>query len=273
MGTTDKPLAGKRIVVTRAAEQAGEFIAQLQSLGAEVLSLPTITITEVEDPAELDRAIRELDKFDWLIFTSRNAVRFLARRMGELLPPDRVSQLMVSPEVAVIGSGTSDEALSVGFLASYEAQESRGEALGRELVNKVPGKRVLLPRGDRADATLPNLLREAGAEVVEVIAYRTIAPQSFDPKAVEAIRSGEVDVITVFSPSAYENLVDEIGLENLHRQSSKIGIASIGPVTSQAVREDGFEVMIEAPSPSAASLCAVMASYFESRAGRGMANK
>lgn len=269
MSAADKPLAGKRIVVTRAPEQASEFVAQLQSLGAEVLLLPTITISEVEDPAELDRVVNELDKFDWLIFTSRNAVKFLMRRMVWATPSDRGSQLMLAPEVAVIGAATSEEALSVGFLASYEAEESQGEALAKELREKVRGKRVLLPRSDRADSTLPNLLREAGADVVELIVYRTVAPQSFDPRVVEAIRAGAVDVITLFSPSAYENLVDEIGLENLHRQSSKIGIASIGPVTSQAVREDGLQVMVEAPSPSGASLCAVIATHFESQATRG----
>jgi len=274
MSAAGKPLAGKRIVVTRAPEQAAEFIAQLQSLGAEVLCLPTIAIAEAEDDAELDRAIYELDKFDWVIFTSRNAVKFLARRMAALqIPADRVNQLMLSPEIAVIGAATSDEAWSVGFLPGYEAQESRGEALGIELLDKVRGKRVLLPRSDRADQTLPKLLREGGAEVVEVIVYRTVSPQSLDMKVVEAIRSGDVDVITLFSPSAYENLVDEIGLETLHRQSGKIGIACIGPVTSNAVKEDGLEVMIQAPSPSAASLCAVIAGYFESRATRGTASK
>lgn len=274
MSAADKPLAGKRIVVTRAPEQAGEFVAQLESLGAEVLLLPAITISEVEDPSELDRAVNKLAEFDWVIFTSRNAVKFLVRRFAALkIPPERISKLLASPEVAVIGAATSEEAVFLGFLPTYESQESRGEALGKELLEKVRGKRVLLPRSDRADSTLPDLLREAGADVAEVIAYRTVAPQSFDLKVVGAIRAGAVDVITLFSPSAYENLVDEVGLENLRRQSSKIGIASIGPVTSQAVREDGFEVMIEAPSPSAASLCAVIANHFESQASQGAASK
>ena len=261
-------------MVTRAPEQSVEFITQLQSLGAAVLCLPTILITEVENPTELDRAIHELDKFDWLIFTSRNAVKFLARRMAALqIPPDRVSQLMLSPKVAVIGTATSSEALAVGFLSSYEAEESRGEVFGTELLDRVRGKRVLLPRADRADQTLPKLLRDGGAEVVEVIAYRTVAPESFDVNIVEAIRAGAVDVITFFSPSAYDNFVDEIGLETLDCQSGKIAIATIGPVTSKAVKWDGLNVTIEAPNASAASLCGAIARYFESRAKRGMATK
>jgi len=271
---TDKPLAGKRIVVTRAPEQSAEFIGQLESLGAEVLSLPTITITEAENPAELNRAVSELDKFDWVIFTSRNAVKFLVRRMAALpISSDRANQLMVSPEVAVIGAATSAEALAAGFLSSYEGRESRGEVLGTELLEKVRGKRVLMPRGDRADQTLPRLLRDGGAQVAEVIAYRTVAPQSFDMKTVEAIRAGDVDAITFFSPSAYDNFVDEIGLETLDRQSRKIAIATIGPTTSKAVRRDDLPVAIEAPNASAASLCAAIADYFELRATRGMASR
>jgi uroporphyrinogen III methyltransferase/synthase len=270
VNNSDKPLAGKRVVVTRAPEQAAEFVAQLESYGAEVLLLPSIRIAPPENLAALDRAVVELESFDWVIFTSRNAVKFFASRFPLVgITRERMNQLTLAPKVAVIGASTHNEALSIGFLPDVEAHESRSEVLAAELSDQLRGKRVLLPRGDRADSSLPRALEAAGANVVEVIAYRTIRPESFDPAVVEAIRAGEVDAITLFSPSACETLLAEIGLETLSRHSSKIRIASIGPTTSNAVREGGLPVAIESPSASSAALCAVIAEFFRNRANRG----
>lgn len=268
----DKPLAGKRIVVTRAPEQAAEFVAELEALGARVLLLPMITFAEPEDVAPLDNAITKLDKFDWVIFTSRNAVKYIVGRMKSLrIPPERVSHLMLTPHIATIGTATSHEALSVGFLPNYEAEESTGKSLASELLDHVRGKRVLVPRSDLANSPLPQILRDAGADVVEVIAYRTIKPQSADSNVLEAIRCGKVDVVTLFSPSAYDHLVEEIDLDALRRHSGKMVLATIGPVTSSAVKSDGLQVAIEASNPSAASLCEAIAGYFESSHKRAIA--
>jgi uroporphyrinogen III methyltransferase/synthase len=272
MSNSDKPLAGKRAVVTRAPEQSAEFIAQLESYGAEVLSFPSIRIAPPENLAALDRAVTELEKFDWMIFTSRNAVNSFVARLKSLgISPELGTERAFSTKVAVIGAATGRDARSAGLAPDLEAQESRSEALAAELSDQLRGKCVLLPRGDRADSTLPTALREAGADVVEVIAYRTIRPDSFDPSVVESIREGQVDVITLFSPSAFENLTAEIGLEPLRRHSGKIWIASIGPTTSAAVRESGLPVAIESPSASSAALCAVIAEFFRNRANRGTA--
>jgi uroporphyrinogen-III synthase len=258
-------LDGKRIVVTRATEQAEEFVHGLESLGAKVVLLPTIAFVEVEDFAPLDRAVSNLDKFDWVIFTSRNGVKFLTRRFeAPQIPMERVNHLMLTPNVAVIGSATSDEAWTLGFIPAHEATESSGEALARELSEKVRGKRVLLPRSDLADSTLPDALRDAGADVVEVVAYQTVA-SVVDPKVLESVRQGGADVITFFSPSAYRHIADQIGVENLRRQSDKMVIASIGPTTSKAIRQDELKVGIEAPSASAEALRGAIVAYFRER--------
>jgi uroporphyrinogen III methyltransferase / synthase len=266
------PLAGKRIVVTRAPEQADDFISSLESFGAEVVLLPTIAFAEVEDSTALDQAASELATFDWVIFTSRNALKFLASRLKALkIPLKRTNHPMPTPKIAVIGAATGEEAWSAGFIPDYEAAESRGEALAQELLEKVRGKRVLLPRSNKADTTLPQRLRDAGAEVMEVIAYRTIAPP-LEEKTLEDVREGDVDVITFLSPSAYKNLAGEIGVENLRRHSGKIVIASIGPTTSSAIRQDGLEVAIEASSASAVGVSEAIANYFRERARLGMAS-
>lgn len=262
----DRPLEGKRIVVTRAPEQADLFVRSLESLGAEVLSLPTIAFSDADDTAPLDRAVSDLDKFDWVVFTSRNAVKFLVSRFTSLaLSPESVRHLMLAPRVAAIGAATSDEAWSAGFIPRYEADESSGEGLARKLSDQVRGKRVLLPRSDRADRRFPEALRGAGADVTEVVAYRNVAP-SLEPKVLAMIREGAVDAITFFSPSAYRHLADQIGVETLRRQSGKILLASIGPTTSNAIREDGLRVTVEASAPSAAALVEVTADYFRERA-------
>lgn len=265
----ERPLAGKRVVVTRAAEQAEELVAALESLGAEIVFLPTVAFVEAQDLAPLDLAVLDLDKFDWVIFTSRNAVKFLVQRFPALnIPPKQRTHLLLTPKVAVIGPSTHDEALCAGFLPDYEAAEFRGEILAGELLEKVQGKRILLPRSNLANSTLPQILREAGAEVVEVNAYRTIVP-TLDEKQLEAIRQGAVDVITFFSPSSYRHLADEIGVDTLHRQSSKIVFATIGPTTSEALRRDGLEVAIEAPSASAEELWEAIIAYFRQHASKG----
>lgn len=265
-------LKGRRIVVTRAPEQAEDFVRALEAFGAETLLLPTIAFAEAEDTATLDRVASDLDKFDWVIFTSRNAVKFLVSRFEFLeISLERVNDLMLTPNVAVIGNATSEEAWSAGFIPQYEANESSGESLTSELGERLRGKRVLLPRSDQADSKLPEALRAAGAGVTEVIAYRNVAP-SFDAKVLDRIREGAVDVITFFSPSAYRHLIDKIGVETLRRQSGKILVASIGPTTSNAITQDGLQVAIEASTTSAEGLSEAIAEYFRERARLGSAS-
>lgn len=265
-------LKGRRIVVTRAPEQAEDFVRALEAYGAETLLLPTIAFADAEDTVPLDRAVSDLEKFDWVIFTSRNAVKFLVSRFRPLqIPSERVSHLLLTPNVAVIGPATSDEAWSVGFIPEYEAEESSGESLTSELGERLRGRRVLLPRSDQADSKLSEALRAAGAEVTEVVAYRNVAPP-LDSKVLHAIREATVDVITFFSPSAYRQLIDEIGVETLRRQSGKILIASIGPTTSNAITQDGLQVAIEASTTSAEGLSEAIAEYFRERARLGSAN-
>jgi uroporphyrinogen III methyltransferase / synthase len=272
LANPSKPLGGKRIVVTRAPEQSGEFVDQLNALGAEVLLFPLLSFCEPEDSGPLDEAVRELDKFDWIIFTSRNAVKFFGSRFKALrTPPDGVNRLILLPRVATIGSATSDEARRVGFVPNYEAQKPTAEGLGAELLGELRGKRVLLPRSDIANSALPRTLREARADLIDVVAYRTLAPKPLDTSVAEAIRQGSVDVVTLFSPSAYHHLIEEIGLDALRehsgnalrRHSGKIVLATIGPTTSSAVRSDGLRVGIEARDASAAVLCEAIVDYFQ----------
>jgi uroporphyrinogen-III synthase len=261
-----KPLAGRRIVVTRAPEQADRFVAALEELGAEVLLLSMVATADPLDFGPLDDAIRDAANFDWILFTSRNAVKFFCKRMKQMdLTAAQLDFVLSRPSVAVVGPETWEEAFAAGFAPVYEAEESRGAALVAELGARVNGKRVLLPRSDRANPETAEALRSHGAAVIEVIAYRTVAPGSFDGSVVEAVRRGEVDAITLFSPSAFENLLKQIGGETLREQREKIALAAIGPTTAAAIREARLPVAIEAPSPAISELAKAICDYFAGR--------
>ena len=122
---------------------------------------------------------------------------------------------------------------------------------------------MLLPRGDRADDRLPALLRSAGAKVVEVAAYRTVMPESFDPVIVESVRKGEVDVILFASPSTFENFRKAIAPTDAKELSNRVQFAAIGPTTAAAIREAGARVTIESDQPSATGLANAIAKYYQ----------
>jgi uroporphyrinogen-III synthase len=253
------PLAGKRIVITRAPEQAVELRRALESLGAEVLLMPTVSFAPPEDLRALDEALSKLSGFDAILFLSKNAVRYIFDRCHELgikswpgSPP---------PLVAAVGAGTAEAATSQGLRVDYVGKNQGGEALVRELGNRVAGRKVFLPRSDRGDARLSNALREAGAHVTEVVAYRTAAPAATDSALLDSVRRAEVDAIVFASPSAFVNFSDSMGDDNLAQLSAQVQFAAIGITTARAMREAGVHVAIEASEPSAAGLAGAIAEY------------
>ena len=259
------PLAGKRIVVTRAPEQSGELTSSLERLGAEVLLLPMVRFAAPENWDAVDAAIRRLAEFDWILFTSQNAVRFFALRLRERgiaadLPEYRKAQ------IAVVGPATQDAAMQEGFHVDYAAQHHTGESLARELAESIGGRRVLLPRSDRADDRLPDALREAGARVTAVIAYRTATPENVDAGILGWLRGAAVDAIVFASPSALYNLYDFIPAADLAKLSERVQFAAIGPTTARALRESDIRVEIEANESSSAALADAIAKHYQRHA-------
>jgi uroporphyrinogen-III synthase len=262
-----KPLAGLRVAVTRAPEQSRELVARLTELGATVISLPAIAFEEPLDSKPLDAAIRELSTFDWLLFTSSNAVRFFARRCRAL--GFEIADLARSEKpvfVAAVGPATSEAAASEGFVVGHMAEEFRSAELASELNDQLRGRHVLLPRSDLASAELPGALRAAGAEVTEVIAYRNVPSSSVAPEALELVRRGHVNVIAFFSASAFHHLAERVGPAALERAT----IAAVGPVTAAAIRETGLTVEIEARQATSASFVAALAEYFAAHVSKGV---
>lgn len=259
---SSRPLSGKRIVVTRATEQAHELQHSLEAKGAEVLLLPTVSFAPASDSDALGAALGRIAEFDWILFTSQNAVRFVCQRIRDLgLRADSIQR--PRPLVAAVGPATAHAATEEGFRVDTIPASHSGEALAQELWSAIGGRKVLLPRSDRADDRLPNALREAGAQVTEIIAYRTAPPDSLDPQIMERIRRAEVNAIVFASPSSFHYLSECIGPAELAELSNRVHFAAIGPTTSRALREAGARVEIEATESSAAGLADSIAKYYE----------
>ena len=258
----ERPLRGRRVLLTRAAEQSAAWKEALESLGAEVLLLPAVAFAPPQDWQELDEALRKLDGFDAILFVSKNAVRYLFERCRDLgIKAESVGS--TERVIATVGQATGAAVGAEGVRVTYVAEESTGEGLAKELRGSLYGRKVLLPRSDRGDDRLPAALRDAGARVTEVVAYRTTSPDEFDNKIVAQIRGGEVSAIVFASPSAFHHLSRHLGSAEMANISRRVQFAAIGPTTARAIRDSGSCVADEAEEPSAAGLARALADFYQ----------
>jgi uroporphyrinogen III methyltransferase / synthase len=233
------PLAGKIVVVTRALEQSGEICAELAVRGAAVKLLPLISFAPPENLEAMDAALKGINSFDWVLFTSANAAQALERRGAELGAGLSVAAKL--PRAAAVGPATSAAAEAAGFSVDYVAAEHSGAGLARELGKELRGQRVLLPRSDRANPELPEALRKCGAIVTEVIAYRNLPPDATDRGKVQDSLNGGVDGILFYSPSAVHNFCELAGRERLEKLQGRAVMVAIGQATATALTAAGIQ--------------------------------
>jgi uroporphyrinogen III methyltransferase/synthase len=247
----NRPLFGKRILVTRARDQASELSRRLVELGAEPIEFPTIRITPLDDYAQLDAALAR--KYDWVIFTSVNGVRFVWERLTML---GRDARVFANTRLGAIGPATADELARRGLRADFVPREYVAEAIV-EQIGDVMGQRILLPRADIVREALAQGLRARGAHVDDVAAYRTIPTDANDPRARDIraqLERGEIDAITFTSSSTVRGLINcQLPIENC-----QLTIACIGPVTAHTARESGLRVDIVAAEYTIAGLVAAL---------------
>jgi uroporphyrinogen III methyltransferase / synthase len=258
----NKPLAGKRIVVTRAPEQAQDLTRALEQLGAEVILLPMLSFAPPEDWQKLDEQLRQIDRFDAIIFLSKNAAKFIFDRCAQL--GIKCEMLQSSNRfIAAVGPATASALEEKGIRVNYVAEKGTGEALAHELRQALAGRRVLLPRSDRGDERVPQALRNAGAEVTEVIAYRTMATTNFDTEILSRVRRAEVDAIVFASPSAFQNFRAAIGEAEVGQISPRVDFIAIGPTTARSIREAGARVAVQADEASAEGLAHAIVNHYQ----------
>jgi uroporphyrinogen III methyltransferase/synthase len=232
------PLHGRRIVVTRAREQAGTLTATLHNLGAEVIELPTIEIQPPPHYTGLDAAVSNLGAYDWLIFTSANGVRFFLDRLDRVAADLRT----IRGRLCAIGPATREALERFHLKVDVTAKEYVAEGLLKSLANyDLAGAHILIARAAVARDLLPAELRRRGAQVDVVEAYRTVPPADLPARAA-AILARKPDWITFTSSSTAQNLIDAMGADALR----DVRCASIGPITSETLRRNGVAVAVEA---------------------------
>jgi len=236
----NRPLFGQRVMVTRPAEQIGTVADQLSELGAEVIVQPAIRISDPPDWQPVDDALERLDKYDWLVFSSVNGVRYLLRR---LMASQADLRRLGGVRLAAIGPGTADALAEFHLKADVVPQEYRAESLASDLTTEARGKRFLLARASRGREVLAQQLRSAGGLVDQVVVYSSSDPASPDEEVKKRLASGRIDWVLVTSSAIARSLVTMFGPD-----LRKASLASISPITSATLRELGHEPAVEAQS-------------------------
>ncbi|MDD2553410.1 MAG: uroporphyrinogen-III C-methyltransferase [Desulfotomaculaceae bacterium] len=255
-----KPLFGQRILVTRAREQASVLSEALEALGAEPLEFPTISVAEPEDFAPLDRAVKNLGRYKWVIFTSVNGVYSFFHRLRYHRKDLRA---LYGAKLCAIGPKTKEALEEYGLVVDYVPVEFRAEEILKVLQGKVAaGDRVLLPRADIARKILPEALTGLGAVVDEVTAYRTVTGEGQGGQVVEMLKNGEINVVTFTSSSTVRNFVNMLGVPNINNLLADVTVACIGPVTADTARGLGIEPDLVAEKYTIEGLVRAILKYF-----------
>lgn len=265
-----RPLAGKRVLVTRTADQAHAMAAMLRERGAEPVLVPMIEIHSPEDPAPVTRAARELGTYGWVVFTSENGVRAF---FDVLTAQSLDARALGACRVAVIGPGTAAALATRGIRADVVAKEFRGEGLAKAMLDAMgggaKGARVLVARAKQAREALPEALREAGCTVDVVAAYETHpAKREVTERVRGLLERRDIDAITFTSASTVYGFCDAVGPDAaaLVAKSGAI-VASIGPITSEAAAARDIKIDATATTYTLDGLLTVLESAF-TRANR-----
>ena len=239
-----RPLFGRRIVVTRAREQASDLLARLGEQGAACIECPTIRVMPPDDTEALDRAIDRLDAYHWIVFTSVNGVRFFFER---LFSRGRDVRALGRVKTAVIGPATAQRLAAFGLSSDIVPESYRAESVVAAFAGvDLGGTRILLPRAAEARPVLPVELTRMGAAVDEVAVYRTVPDDSGRQDLVTALENGRIDMVTFTSSSTVRHFKALLPADRAAALMAGVTVASIGPITSQTAAELGFTVDLTA---------------------------
>ncbi|MGQ0561400.1 MAG: uroporphyrinogen-III synthase [Gemmatimonadota bacterium] len=253
-----RSLAGLRIAVTRAADQAAELALPLRERGAEVIITPLIRIVPSLEAAEVRAAAARVARYDWIVFTSANG----AHAFAAALRGAGIDRWPPNVALACVGPATAAAAREHGFEPALIPEEYTGDAIAEALLERADlrGRRVLLARAGGARQTLPERLRQAGARVQDLALYRSEADPEGSRRLRQAIAAEALDLITFTSGSAVRYFVESMG------GAVPVPVAVIGPVTADEARQRKLDVRIEAEPHTIAGLVSAIERYFAARA-------
>ncbi len=256
-----RPLFGKRILVTRAKTQAGEFLDQLSAFGAETISFPTLQIAPPPDWNALDTAIAQIESYDVLIFTSVNGVSFFRKRLKTLRKDLR---LLKGIAICAIGPRTAKAIEDWDLRVDLIPSEFKAEGLLDLLAARgVKGKRFLIPRALEAREILPETLRDLGGEVDVVPAYQALRP-SYAPGEIDSLfTQRKIDMLTFASASTLRHFVEIVGKARIAKYLKESKLACIGPITADAATALGFQVSVVPKNYTFPALTDAIVDYYQ----------
>lgn len=260
----NRPLFGKRIVVTRARAQASDFLESLVALGAECVEFPTIEIVPPKTWEPLDRAIRDIERYDWLLFTSPNGVKYFLKRLTAVRKDVRNLKGL---KIGAIGPKTGERWHELGIRLDLMPDEYRAEAIVEALKGwRMSGTRILIPRATQTRETLPEELRKMGAHVDVVPAYQTIKPEFDTEKVRKMLKDKSIQMVTFTSSSTVHNFFDMFRRESdrLVEWMQAVAVACIGPITAETAQKKGFKVDLMPAEYTIDALTASILEYFVS---------
>ncbi|MXX13267.1 MAG: uroporphyrinogen-III synthase [Gemmatimonadetes bacterium] len=254
-----KPLFGKTIAMTRARTQASELVQMLRALGAQVLEVPTIAFSEPENWCDVDDAISDIHSYDWLVLTSTNGTdRFFER----LFKQSRDIRALGEVKIATIGAATSARVREWRLNVDLEAVNRTSEGLLAAFGADLSRQDFLLPRPEESRDVLANKLRERGAEVRELVVYKTVMPKCLPEEFLQLVEKEAIDLIAFTSSSTVVNLASL--LKKARQNWQYLPAACIGPITAQTAVSQGFDVVVELDetSVSISGLVKAIVTYF-----------
>ncbi len=254
-------LTGKKIVITRPSDQQEEFAELLFSLGAEPVRFPVIAIAPPDSWDAADRAIENLKKYDWIIFTSVNGVRSFADRLITLNKD--MAGALSEVKICAIGLKTAEVVEKYGLEVDFIPGEFRAEAVAEGFMEMgSPGRNVLLPRAQVGREILPGELEKIGIKVDVIPVYKAVRPDADALRLRKMFRDREIDVVTFTSSSCVRNFIEIIGLDQYKMLLKGVKIACISPVTSDTVKKYGLSVDIIPDRYTVADLAKSIARYY-----------
>lgn len=261
-----RPLFGKRIVVTRTRDQASQLIAGLEENGADCYECSTITLEPMPSYTLLDSELERLSEYHWILFSSVNAVDYFFAR---LFAQGMDARMMKGPGIAAVGKATADHLRTYGLIADLVPPVYTSEGLAESLLDQgVEGRNILIPRAEKAREVLPETLRGAGAQVTLVPVYRNTPPPGRKDDLRQMLEDGLCDVITFTSSSTVRNFLTMVDAEDsasLHRLLDGVAIAVIGPITGKVVTDNGLHVDIQPAESSIPALTESITAFFREK--------
>jgi len=258
---THHSLAGKRVLVTRAAHQAGKLSEALRALGAVPVEVPVLEIRSPASYESLDRALREFQGYDWVLLTSANTVHVLFARAEEL---GIALMQPASMKVAAIGEATATSAIKRGLMLAFVPETFVGESLVERLMTEIEGSawevRILLARAAGARDVIPQALLAAGVQVDVVDAYQNGTPAAAPEQLRRALAEG-IDMVTFTSSSSAIHLAEVAAEAGVDWPFAGVPAISIGPITSQTLRDSGWPPAAEAEVSDIPGLLATLVQF------------